>query len=75
MGNEHTDYEGDVDVPVEAIQVIDPEVVQSVSSIHARKHTNTCANRGVYMSRTSAWNSCYSDFPAWRQLLDADGET
>ncbi|KAI0869002.1 Fructosamine kinase-domain-containing protein [Hypoxylon argillaceum] len=27
MANEHTDYKGEVDVPVEAIQIIDPEVV------------------------------------------------
>lgn len=26
MGNEHTEYDGEVDVPVEAIQIIDPEV-------------------------------------------------
>jgi hypothetical protein len=29
MGNEHTDYTGEVDVPPEAIQVVDPVVVSS----------------------------------------------
>lgn len=32
MGNEHTDYDGEVDVPVEAIQIIDPEVVKGKAS-------------------------------------------
>lgn len=29
MGNEHTDYKGEIEVPVKAIQVVDPSVVQS----------------------------------------------
>jgi hypothetical protein len=29
MGNEHTEYSGKVDVPVEAIQIIDPNVIAS----------------------------------------------
>lgn len=31
MGNEHTEYAGEVDVPVEAIKIIDPEVIKSQS--------------------------------------------
>ena len=34
MGNEHTDYQGEVDVPIEAIQIVDPEVLASAKSIH-----------------------------------------
>ncbi|KAJ5674160.1 hypothetical protein N7462_009599 [Penicillium macrosclerotiorum] len=30
MGNEHTEYTGEADVPVEAIQIIDPEVVKKL---------------------------------------------
>ena len=29
MPNEHTEYDGEVDVPAEAIQIIDPNVVAS----------------------------------------------
>ena len=29
MGNEHTEYSGEIDVPVGAIQVIDSQVVSS----------------------------------------------
>ena len=29
MVNEHTEYSGDVDVPVEAIQIVDPNVLAS----------------------------------------------
>ena len=32
MGNEHTDYKGEVDVPAEAIQVVDPAIVTSMSA-------------------------------------------
>lgn len=30
MGNEHTEYSGEVDVPVEAIRIIDPNVIASM---------------------------------------------
>jgi hypothetical protein len=33
MGNEHTDYDGEIDVPAEAIQVIDPQVVKSLAPL------------------------------------------
>lgn len=29
MVNEHTEYSGEVDVPVEAIQIVDPSVLAS----------------------------------------------
>jgi hypothetical protein len=35
MPNEHTEYTGEVDVPVEAIQVIDSNVVASRSQPHS----------------------------------------
>lgn len=34
MGNEHTDYEGEIEVPVEAIQVVDPNVTQSQHEVY-----------------------------------------
>jgi hypothetical protein len=32
MGNEHTEYSGEVDVPVEAIRIIDPNVIASAQN-------------------------------------------
>ena len=29
MSNEHTDYDGEIDVPMEAIQIINPQVEHS----------------------------------------------
>lgn len=29
MGNEHTEYDGEIDVPAEAIQIIDQQVRKS----------------------------------------------
>jgi hypothetical protein len=41
MGNEHPDYEGDVDVPAKAIQIVDPEVVASMyHSVSIASHSH-----------------------------------
>lgn len=32
MDDDHTEYGGEPDVPAEAVQVIDPQVVQSLST-------------------------------------------
>lgn len=36
MGNEHTEYDGEVDVPIDAIRILDPQVIAGeVIAIHA----------------------------------------
>jgi len=76
MGNGHNDYNGKVDVPVEAIQIIDPAVVKRMN-IHlpSPQHCRVFQFVSNEMIRASSEHRSREYYSSWRELLDSYCET
>jgi hypothetical protein len=73
MGNEHTDYTGEVDVPAEAIQAVDPEVVASKRALPPSTAMADTVELIYTLRRASPRHAGDRHHGAWREFLDADG--
>ncbi|PMD60750.1 uncharacterized protein K444DRAFT_560745 [Hyaloscypha bicolor E] len=72
MGNEHTEYSGEIDVPVEAIRIVDPSVLAKLPQ--GTIITSVAAHGASFWTRTAKLDAFLNDRPKEYFLKTSHGD-